>query len=40
MDQKKAPSAADHMADITSLVANKTWTMGEVMEYQTFEDCF
>ena len=39
-DRKSQPTAADHITDPEHFVAQKTWTMGEVMEYHSFESCF
>ena len=35
-----APTAKEHIGSAAQLVATKTWTMGEVVEYHGFEDCF
>ncbi len=38
--KQSAPTPADYIDDPETLVNTKTWTMSEVMEYHTFEDCF
>ena len=40
VSKKGPPTAAEHISDPEQLVNSKTWTMSEVMEYHTFEDCF
>ena len=40
IDQKDASAPKDYISSPEQLVKNKTWTMGEVIEYHGFEDCF
>ena len=40
MDKKGNPTSKDFIPDPRAVVANKTWTMGEVIDYHGFEDCF
>ena len=40
MDRKKMPTSKDWIPDARAMVANKTWTMGEVIDYHQYEECF
>eukprot|EP00354_Favella_ehrenbergii_P001839 CAMPEP_0170468884 /NCGR_PEP_ID=MMETSP0123-20130129/11902_1 /TAXON_ID=182087 /ORGANISM="Favella ehrenbergii, Strain Fehren 1" /LENGTH=70 /DNA_ID=CAMNT_0010735575 /DNA_START=209 /DNA_END=421 /DNA_ORIENTATION=- len=40
VNKQGQPQAKDYIADPAQLVANKTWSMSEVLEYHGFEDCF
>ena len=39
-NKKGPPAAKDFIENPNELIANKTWTMSEVIEYHGFEDCF
>ena len=39
-DRLGPPTAKDYIQDSEALVNSKTWTMSEVLDYHTFEDCF
>ena len=39
-NKKGPPSVNDYINDPHAMIGTKTWSMSEVVEYHTFEDCF